>query len=86
MGQAKTQKCSPAAEPTRQATAVLATFRFQPHLHYLINQTPGGPLVRALRARAGILLLINQRILHRGSESVMVAKSTTKLATLPNHC
>ena len=28
---------------------------------YLINQTLGGALVRALRARAGILLLINQR-------------------------
>ena len=27
---------------------------------HLINQTLGGPLVRALRARAGILLLINQ--------------------------
>ena len=35
---------------------------------YLMNQTLSGPLVRALRARAGILLLINQRILHRGSE------------------
>src|SRR6266576_2743227 len=31
-------------------------------LYYLINQTLGGPLGRALRARAGILLLI-QRIL-----------------------
>ena len=26
---------------------------------------PGGPLVRALRARAGTLLLITQRIFHR---------------------
>ena len=39
---------------------------------YLINQTLGGPLVRALRARAGILLLINQRILPRGSESIVL--------------
>ena len=31
--------------------------------YYFINQTLGRPLVRALRARAGILLLINQRIL-----------------------
>jgi hypothetical protein len=37
---------------------------------YLMNQTLGGLLVRALRARAGILLLINQRIFHRGSESL----------------
>ena len=36
---------------------------------YLMNQTLGGPLVRALRARAGILLLI-QRIFHRGCESL----------------
>ena len=29
---------------------------------------PGGSLVRALRVRTDILLLINQRIFHRGSE------------------
>ena len=29
-----------------------------------------GPLVRALRAQAGILLLINQRIFHEESESL----------------
>ena len=32
----------------------------KPGVFYLINQTLGGRLVRALRARAGILLLINQ--------------------------
>ena len=35
-----------------------------------MNQTLGRPLVRALRARAGILLLINQLIFSRGSESL----------------
>ena len=33
---------------------------------YLINQTLGGPFVRVLRVRAGILLLITQRILPEG--------------------
>ena len=37
---------------------------------YLINQTLGGLLVRALCVRAGILLLINQRILPREPESL----------------
>ena len=34
---------------------------------YLINQTPGGPLVRALHARAAPY---HHRILHRESESL----------------
>ena len=37
-------------------------------LLYLINQTPGRSLVRALRARTDILLLINQRIFPLGSD------------------
>ena len=43
-----------------------------PSVNYNIASelSPGGPLVRALRARAGILLLITQRILHQGSESL----------------
>ena len=54
-------------------------------LHYLINQTLGGRLVRALRARAGILLLINQPSFHGGSGSVkMHQKSPFSLLYL-NH-
>jgi len=33
---------------------------------YLINQTPGGPLVHALRARVGILLLITNEFSTEG--------------------
>jgi hypothetical protein len=44
-----------------------------------MNQTPGGPLVRALRARAGILLLITQRIFHRfdGNGALKYTKKAT---------
>jgi hypothetical protein len=43
---------------------------------YLINQTLGGPLVHTLRVRAGILLLITQRILPEGLVLVGIAQCT----------
>ena len=42
------------------------------HNYYAINLTLRGPLVRALRARAGILLLINQRNLPRRVQGIIL--------------
>ena len=38
-----------------------------------LQRVEGGPLVRALRARAGMLLLITQRILYRGSKGSLAS-------------
>ena len=55
------------SRPQEMVSAQTQIFPTPAWFCYLMNQTLGGPLVRALRARAGILLLINQRILHRES-------------------